>query len=68
MRASAVQLRLSDVLRLRNPVRPAVVPPESASQEVQQWRLGAVQRPVGTTYVPYDPSVETPDEGGANGR
>jgi hypothetical protein len=23
---------------------------------------------VGTTYVPYDPSVETPDEGGANGR
>ena len=37
-------------------------------QEVQQWRLGDVQLPVGTTYVPYDLSVETPDEDGANGR
>jgi hypothetical protein len=27
-----------------------------------------VQRAVGITYVPYDPSVETPDEGGTNGR
>ena len=37
-------------------------------QEVQQWRLGDVQLPVRATYVPYDPSVETPDEDGANGR
>jgi hypothetical protein len=27
-----------------------------------------VQRAVGITHVPYDPSVETPDEGGTNGR
>jgi len=38
-----------------------------ADQEVQQWRLGEAQGPVGATYVPYDPSVETPDEGGTNG-
>ena len=39
-----------------------------ADQEVQRWRLGKVQRAVGITYVPYDPSVETPDAGGTNGR
>jgi hypothetical protein len=38
------------------------------TQEGQQWRLGDFQRPVGTTCVPYDLSVETPDEGGTNGR
>jgi hypothetical protein len=40
------------------------------AQGVQQWLLGDVQLPVGTTYVPYDPSVETPDGtwDGANGR
>src|SRR5215207_5936602 len=31
-------------------------------------RHGKVQRAVGITHVPYDPSVETPDEGGLGSR
>ena len=31
-------------------------------QEVQQWRLGESPAGSGNNYVPYHPSVETPDE------
>jgi hypothetical protein len=37
-----------------------------ADREAQRWRQGETWRAV-RDYAPYDPSFETPDEGGING-